>query len=116
MNDPINSGMNAVTGTAICGIAHLRQSIRDILTTRLGTRLMRPDYGSTLPDLIDAPQNDLTVSRIVAATAGALRAWEPRYQITRVQVVAHRPGQIIIDLDGHYLVDGKAVKLEGLVL
>lgn len=35
--------------------AHIAQSIRNILFTRIGTRLMREEYGSFIPDLIDMP-------------------------------------------------------------
>ena len=49
------NGINAHTGQALSGIDHLRQSIRDILTTRIGTRVMRRDYGSRLPTLVDNP-------------------------------------------------------------
>ncbi|MEN1410054.1 GPW/gp25 family protein, partial [Pseudomonas aeruginosa] len=52
--------MNAHTGGAIDRLAHIRQSIADILTTRIGTRVMRREYGSQLPELIDAPFNDTT--------------------------------------------------------
>ena len=48
-------GLNATNGQALSGLDHLRQSIRDILTTRIGTRVMRRDYGSRLPDLVDSP-------------------------------------------------------------
>ena len=48
-------GINAQTGQPLAGIDHLRQSIRDILTTRIGTRVMCRDYGSRLPTLIDNP-------------------------------------------------------------
>ena len=50
------NGINAHTGQALSGIDHLRQSIRDILTTRIGTRVMRRDYGSRLPTLVDTPE------------------------------------------------------------
>lgn len=39
-------GMNSETGKTISGIEHLKQSIVDILTTPVGTRVMRRDYGS----------------------------------------------------------------------
>ncbi|MBD3768115.1 MAG: GPW/gp25 family protein [Gammaproteobacteria bacterium] len=48
-------GINAQTGKPLSGIDHLRQSISDILTTRVGTRVMRRDYGSQLPELADNP-------------------------------------------------------------
>ena len=50
-------GMDGTTGAKLAGIDHLRQSIRDILTTRIGTRVMRRDYGSDLPGLIDRPMS-----------------------------------------------------------
>ncbi|WP_208531402.1 GPW/gp25 family protein, partial [Pseudomonas aeruginosa] len=67
--------MNAHTGGAIDRLAHIRQSIVDILTTRIGTRVMRREYGSQLPELIDAPFNDTTRLQVYAATAMALMRW-----------------------------------------
>ena len=49
------NGLNAHTGQPLAGLDHLRQSIADILSTPLNTRVMRRDYGSRLPELIDQP-------------------------------------------------------------
>jgi len=65
-------GTDAKTGKPLSGVAHLRQSIRDILTTPLGSRVMRRNYGSRLFDLVDNPLNDQTLVEIFAATAEAL--------------------------------------------
>jgi len=54
-------GTNASTGRALEGTEHLVQSLADILGTPLGTRAMRRDYGSLLPELIDQPTNPATV-------------------------------------------------------
>jgi phage baseplate assembly protein W len=78
-------GTNARTGKILSGLAHLRQSIRDILTTPLGSRVMRRNYGSRLFDLVDNPLNEQTLVDLFAATAEALIRWEPRLQVTRVQ-------------------------------
>lgn len=43
------TGMSATTGRALTEREHLAQSIADILTTPLNTRIMRRDYGSLLP-------------------------------------------------------------------
>lgn len=94
-------GMSARTGRAIEGNAHLAQSIADILTTPLGSRVMRREYGSLLPDLIDAPHNDATRLQVYAATAMALMRWEPRIRLSRVQLgLGERPGQAVLDLEG----------------
>jgi phage baseplate assembly protein W len=76
--------MDATSGKLSTGTGHLAQSIGDILSTPIGTRVMRRDYGSALFELIDAPANALTRSRIYAATATALARWEPRIRLTRV--------------------------------
>ena len=71
-------GLDASTGKQLSGMAHLRQSVRDILTTPIGTRVMRRDYGSRLYQLVDAPMNDATRLDMMAATYEALETWEPR--------------------------------------
>lgn len=40
------TGMSRETGKALDEAAHISQSIRDILTTPVGSRLMRRTYGS----------------------------------------------------------------------
>ena len=63
-------GMSRETGTALDGNAHLAQSIGDILSTPLGARVMRRDYGSDLPDLIDRPLNGETLIDVLLTPSG----------------------------------------------
>lgn len=79
--------MDSTTGRAIALPAHLRQSIADILTTAIGTRVMRRDYGSLVPALIDQPHNRALVARIATAATAAIRRWEPRVSVSRVQLL-----------------------------
>jgi hypothetical protein len=53
------TGMSRTTGAAL-GDEHLAQSCEDIVTTPLGTRVMRRDYGCLLAELIDRPLNRAT--------------------------------------------------------
>ncbi|OAK55048.1 baseplate assembly protein [Variovorax paradoxus] len=102
------SGMDRVTGKALDGIEHLRQSIADILGTPQGTRVMRRIYGSLWPELIDQPDNGATRVRLFAATAGALMKWEPRLRLSRVQIFSTAtPGQVVLDLQGIYSPPGQ---------
>lgn len=104
--------MNRTTGLAITGMDHLKQSVVDILTTPLGTRLARRTYGSLLSDLVDQPDNQLTRLRMYAATASALMRWEPRLRVTRVQLTSGpAAGQVTLDLTGEYVPTGQAVGL-----
>lgn len=107
-------GMNVSTGKPLDGMEHLRQSVRDILTTPVGSRVMRRDYGSRLFDLIDRPLNPSTITKIYAATVEALGRWEPRLQVTRVQATSGKPGQIILSVDGVYRPDGANVRINGV--
>lgn len=102
-------GMDANTGRAIDGMDHLRQSIADILQTPIGTRTMRRDYGSMLPDLIDYPLIGANILRVYAATAHALMLWEPRVRVTGVQLQIAIDGSATLYLD--CTADGKDMQV-----
>lgn len=109
------TGVNALDGKALSGTAHLHQSIRDILTTRVGTRCMRRQYGSRLPDLIDKPMSEGLVLEICAESGYALAKWEPRFTLTRMEVLdASEDGRIVLALEGRVLVSGDTIRLEGI--
>ena len=107
-------GINAQTGQPLAGIDHLRQSIRDILTTPIGSRVMRRDYGSRLFELIDAPMNRSTLLDIYAATAEAIARWEPRFKLQSVLASSAAPGSVVLDMVGEYLPDGQVITLDGI--
>ncbi len=81
-------GMDRNTGKLLSGTDHIRQSIVDILTTPLGTRVMLPEYGSKLFDLVDNPTDPSLAMRIIMESAGAIARWEPRVRIDRINVLA----------------------------
>ena len=94
-------GMDANTGKPIEGLAHLAQSVGDILGTPLGSRVMRRDYGSLLPRLIDQPLTGSTRLRVFAAIATALMRWEPRLRLTSIDIeLGDVPGQLIVTIQG----------------
>ena len=111
-------GTNAITGKTLEGIEHVRQSVRDILTTPIGTRVMRRDYGSRLLELLDRPLTPAALTDLYAAAQAALRRWEPRLRVERIRATPaqgdHAAGRVRIDLEGVYLPDGEPVRLEGL--
>lgn len=110
------NGIDATNGKSLSGLDHLRQSIIDILTTPIGTRVMRREYGSRLFELVDAPMNRATIVEIYAAATEALQRWEPRFKLERIKAVSVAPGRIELDLIGEYLPNGERVTLEGLIV
>ena len=104
----------SVTGRPLAGIDHLRQSIRDILTTRRGTRVMCREYGSRLPELVDRPMNAALRMDIYAATAEALDRWEPRFRLAFVRISDASPGRFTLRLEGEYLPEGTAIVIHGI--
>jgi len=110
------TGMNAVTGKHLDGLDHLRQSISDILRTPLGTRVMRREYGSGLFEMIDRPVNRTWLVQAYAAVVAALDKWEPRFKLKKVEILSVDAGSVTLDMTGIYLVDGKQVVLEGIII
>lgn len=100
-------GIDRRTGKVLTGWAHVVQSIEDILTTLVLTRLMRRLYGSNAPKLIDAPMNTSSLLALYVAIAEALDAWEPRYELKNVAfAAASADGAATIALAGIYYPNG----------
>lgn len=94
-------GMDRHTGAAIAGTDHLNQSIDDILSTPLGTRIGRRDYGSLVPQQLDQPNNPAGRIRIFAAAAQALMRQEGRARISRVALSPGvEPHQAVLTITG----------------
>jgi len=96
-------GMDRHTGQPISGIQHLRQSVDDILGTPLGSRRLRPEYGSKLRQFVDLPVNEGWKSAVQAEVARALGRWEPRLKLERVRVISVIGGRINLQIVGEYL-------------
>ncbi len=103
-------GVDRRSGQTLSGLEHLRQSVEDILTTPIGSRRMRPEYGSKIRRYVDLPVNDGWKSAVQAEVARALGRWEPRLKLERVRVTAVLDGKITLQLSGQYL--GSAAVLE----
>lgn len=95
------NGMDRHTGIALAGAGHLEQSIDDILSTPLGTRVGRRDYGSLVPRQLDQPNNAVGRVRIFAAAALALLRQEGRARIARVSLApGAEPHQVVLTVTG----------------
>ncbi|MCU6213259.1 GPW/gp25 family protein [Morganella morganii] len=100
-------GFNALTGRGITDIEHVRQSVRDILITPVGSRIARRTYGSLLFRLTDQPDNKAVRLQLMSACYSALLRWEPRIQIQQLTISSPEPASIVIDLSGVYAGTGQ---------
>ncbi len=66
----------------------VRQSIWIILSTAKGERVMRPDFGCGIYDLVFEVNSATTAGRVAQAVRQALLLYEPRIDVLDVQVKA----------------------------
>ncbi|EFD0690964.1 hypothetical protein P835_01360 [Citrobacter portucalensis] len=101
-------GMNRHTGLSISEIEHIRQSVRDILVTPVGSRVMRREYGSLLSALIDQPQTPALRLQIMAACYSAIQEWEPRVSLTTITFErGENDGTMYVDITGTRSTSGQ---------
>ena len=66
----------------------VRQGILLTLSTAKGERVMRPDFGCDIHDLLFAPNDPTTWGMAESMVHDALRQWEPRIDVLRVTAEA----------------------------
>lgn len=79
-----DSGMNTLTTSSY--EESVKQSILIILGTRPGERVMNPDFGSHLWDIVFEPNNQAIFTEIRHKVHQSLTAWEPRITIESIDI------------------------------
>ena len=74
----------------------IRQSIWIILGTAKGERVMRPDFGCGLNDLVFELNSPATAGRIAQEVQDALLMQEPRIDVRDVQVQPQNNGEVLL--------------------
>jgi uncharacterized protein len=83
------------------GVQKIEESIRIILGTQYGERLMRPRFGSNLKSLVFAPNNAATANLARYYVEEGLRRWEPRIDVIEILVENDNlNGMLLIEI--HY--------------
>jgi uncharacterized protein len=68
----------------VSGTEEVDASIRMILSTVPGERVMRPDFGCAMWEMLFAPLTSMTLGLIEQAVREALERWEPRIELESV--------------------------------
>jgi phage baseplate assembly protein W len=93
-----------VSGTGLAestGVARVEESIRIILGTQYGERVMRPSFGANLKSLVFAPNTPATASLAAYYVTEALGRWEPRIDVLDV-VVTNDPAAATLRIEIRY--------------
>jgi uncharacterized protein len=79
----------------------IRQSIWMILGTSPGERVMRPDFGCGIHELVFGVNDAATASAAAGAVREALAVWEPRIDVLDVYAVPDpsRPNLLVIEIN-----------------
>lgn len=102
-----SAGISRDAGVVLEDFDHVQQSVGVILTTPIGSRVMRREFGSELFDLIDRPMSDRVILAIYAAAVIAIARWEPRYALTGCRLIAAgADGAMTLEFEGTYYPRG----------
>ena len=79
----------------------IEQSIRIILGTMPGERVMRPEFGCRVWELVFAPNDPETQSLVADYVKSALRFWEPRIEVDRVEAFTdpNQDGTLLVEIN-----------------
>jgi len=74
----------------------VRQSIWFVLGTAKGERVMRPDFGCGIYDLVFEKNSAETAGRVTQAVRNALLHFEPRIDVLGVDVTVEGEGEVML--------------------
>ena len=97
---PIEVDSNGALATSE-GEDKIRGSVLSILSTALGERVMRPDFGSEIHNQVFATINTATISSLSYSVQEALIKWEPRIRVENIQVSDEKAqdGILLLSID-----------------
>jgi uncharacterized protein len=86
------------------GPEDLNCSIRVVLATAPSERVMRPEFGCRIWDLLFEPVNANTIGLMAQAVREALAQWEPRVDVENVDVVPDADDAALVQISITYRV------------
>lgn len=83
------------------GADRIRDAIWIIVSTSLGERVMRPQFGAGLKDFVFQPNSDVLRAELATTVRKALTAWEPRIELiaVRAETSPNEESLVLISVD-----------------
>ncbi len=84
----------------VSGERDIEQAIRIILGTAPGERVMRPEFGCHIHELLFAPRDAATEALLTEYVKQALGRWEPRIDVREVKIAPdpRHDGAVFIEI------------------
>lgn len=104
------AGIDRRTWLPIGNLASALQSVELILSTRIGERVMRREFGAGVAELLGRLTTPTLFAAFQMLIATAIDLWEPRLRVRRVSVSGSvdgfRLGQASLRIEADYLPRG----------
>lgn len=100
-----NKGGVAISTTTFTDTQHIKESIHQILTTRIGERVQEPEFGSNIDYFLFSPGDTAAKNLIAYEVVQALRRWEKRINIEQSDVEVYLDGGMVVIEVGYEIID-----------
>ena len=97
--------LNARGGIMLAtGTDEINAALRMIIGTAPGERVMRPEFGCRIWDLLYQPIDANTLGQIETATREAIQQWEPRIDLVEVNAVPDDETDGLVNVEVTYIM------------
>ncbi|WP_339760719.1 GPW/gp25 family protein [uncultured Hoeflea sp.] len=97
------AGIDRRTGKGLSNYDHALQSVEVILSTRIGSRVMRRQFGGGVAEILGRAVTPPLFALFQQLVATAIDTWEPRFQVRKITplgtVEQIRAGQVGMRFD-----------------
>ena len=101
---PPRFDQNSLSADMLTGVEAVESSIRLILHTKLGERIMRRTFGSNIHELLFEPLSHNMKTYMAATLAESLVTNEPRIQVTDLTLEQEDPLEGKVNIKVDYLI------------
>jgi phage baseplate assembly protein W len=98
-------------GKPLTEIEHIKQSLADLISTPIGSRIMRRDYGTQLANLIDQPTSEVLYLKCYSTIYLAVLRWEPRIEISKIFISSQEQGKQVLDIEAVLTQSGQNLNM-----
>ena len=88
----------------VSGPENISQSLKVLLTTNFAERLMRPEYGCGISQLLFEPIDQRTVTKIRNSIADAILLYEPRINLLNVNIFQDQHNTGLLSINIEYII------------